>query len=60
MSGEPFFTEIEFARIPDVTLKFGIGRSTIYQMLDEGLIKSRYVRTRGSARFCIFEWNCAK
>ena len=48
MSGDTFFTEIEFARIPDITLKFGIGRSTIYQCLNEGLIKSKYVRTRGS------------
>ena len=39
----------EWLRIPQVTQVFGIGRSKLYELLSEGVIKSVSLRKRGQA-----------
>ena len=40
--------DIEFGRIDEATRRFGLRRGMIYRFLDEGVIKSRIVRPKGS------------
>jgi hypothetical protein len=40
--------EIEYGRIDDASRRFGFRRSMIYVLLQQGLIKSRIVRPKGS------------
>jgi hypothetical protein len=40
--------EVEFGRIDDASRKFGLRRGMIYRFLNEGVIKSRIIRPRGS------------
>jgi hypothetical protein len=46
----PTFTDldVEFGRFTDLERKFGIKRSTAYALIQQGKIKSRYVRLKGS------------
>ena len=40
----------EWLRIPEATRCFGIGRSSIYELIAEGKIKSASIRKRGNVR----------
>jgi hypothetical protein len=40
--------QIEYGRLADLEQRFGIKRSTAYALIEQGKIKSRYVRPKGS------------
>ena len=40
----------EWLRLPDAILVSGIGRSTLYQLLSSGAVKSALIRKRGCQR----------
>ena len=49
-SVSPISLKPEWLRIPEAIRLFGIGRSTLYELLSGGQIKSASIRKRGNTR----------